>query len=325
MSGETRTRPWLLAVAVGALALLALGWMTFPRSTGSDTPDADLVDAVSRDGAAVLWSGENDAVPEPRTTERVRRVVTQLQWNAADVRPLADALRAWTVTPADLDDPTALERKASQAGALVVAVGLEGDIHPALAQATADVMASWLAHLHGAVTLADDGGPSLDVDTGWPAGQPGPVVVGARQWTDPIAGERSVLDALTALTTTDPGIARGLAATYLRWLAPQVATVLRPDGGQMTPARTELTRLNWVAPAERLLRALLPEDEAAAELWRVTTRATYEATDPADLPAVLVDDGAAVPWDRFDAAQQDAVVAWAESQEYPGPAVGGRS
>ncbi|WP_447645328.1 hypothetical protein [Nocardioides zeae] len=271
----------------------------------------------------------------------MRDLLSESGWSSADVDRLAAGL-ASTTAALPGDGGWADDRQ--RARVLLLAVSsVESPIDPVVQAAVLDFLQPWTGAMTAALSPTGERPAPYD-----PAELDDPAArLTMTLWaadSRPLIRRELLIPALRNLGS-DTAAADDFVRRYLAWMLPLAGDEL----AQMPEADTDervganygaQAEWNWFGPASEMVAALAEErcrsdrhvsvescvdDEVDRVVGAAALRTTYEAVPVVRLPREVVVRGERVPWDRFNAAQQDLVVAWAESRGYPGQAYGGGS
>lgn len=312
-------------VIVGVLAAVAVVLAVSLREEDRGPSDA-LIAALADDPAKVWWPTEIDEESAPAEVDRVRDLLSESAWSAADLDRLAAGL-ASTTAALPGDGGWADDRQ--RARVLLLAISsVESPIDPVLQAAALDFLQPWTGAMTAALSPRGERPAPYD-----PAELDDPAArLAMTLWAAdrrPLVPREFLLPALRNLGS-DTAAADDFVRRYLAWMLPlareEMARLFESGDDDATwYGYGELVGLNWFTPAADIVAALADEpchrdrhvsvgscvdEKIDRVIGTAALRMTYEVVLVARLPREVVIGGERVPWGELTADQGEAVARW---------------
>jgi hypothetical protein len=266
-----------VSIAVAVVVVAVIGVVALVRGDGAEEPEVPDAPARAADRAPVDLVVGGDGLPDD-AAERLRAVLVETPWSAEQAARVAAVLPYALAPDADTDDPAGLLTTA------VTVVADAGDIQPGLADAFLATLSRWPSAVHAALG--------------------GQVPAGSGR-VDAVAPDLPRDDLLQAVTVAsrEGGGGQLFAASYGAWAADVFRddlAVAVADAGAIGPDVVEGAGSAYVG-AVRIATSVrdgactdgvdcwMVEDALRDALAPPLLQVVLDATDPADLPAGLVE------------------------------------
>ncbi|WP_307200490.1 hypothetical protein [Nocardioides zeae] len=316
----------LVAVA-GILAVVLRGEERGPSET--------VIAALADDPAGVWWPTEIDEASAPGEVDRVRDLLSESRWSAADLDRLAAGLTSTTAAVPG-DGGWADDRR--RARVLLLAVSsVDSPIDPVLQAAALDFLEPWAGAMTAALSpFGQRPAPFDPAELDDPAARLVMTLWAAD--SRPLIRRELLVPALRNLGS-DTAAADDFIRRYLAWMLPLAGTELShmpeaDDDDRVGANYGAQAEWNWFGPAAEMVAALAEERcradrhvsigscvDGTAErvIGAAALRTTYEAVPVARLPHEVVVGDERVPWGELTADQEETVARWYRGGSYPGP------